>query len=145
VLVTSIIRLDFLSRGSFLTVISKWSHFSLLQALLPEGFFTQVAVGQRVPPSSFFPEACGQEFRKVPILLHLSLLNCVQSLFPFWWGPTHLRPGTDFSNSEGRLDFLLRNLQYYCTSEAVPVSGFGVLHPYCVKQAFDISSRTSLL
>jgi hypothetical protein len=46
------------------------------------------------------------------VLLHLQLLNCVQSLLSFWLGPILLQyTNTDFSTPEGRLDFSLRDLQ----------------------------------
>jgi hypothetical protein len=105
VLATSVLGLTFLTIVRFSEkLLSSCSCCSLLKAAHPEWLPDKVPVGPGVPPSSFFPHydaqqeanskdsafsRCAQNYLKWLVLLHLWLLICMQSLFPFRRGSTN--------------------------------------------------------
>jgi hypothetical protein len=76
---------------------------SLLKATHSELLPDKVPVGPGLSPSSYFSNPRGQCSLERTELLHLCLLLCVQTPFPFWRGLTPWQcPVPHFSNPDGR-------------------------------------------
>jgi hypothetical protein len=103
--VKSVIALTFLPVAHF----SWWLFLSNCSLLRPH----RVPVSPGLSPSSRYFNKWGQNFLEWPMLLHLQLLLCVQSLLSFQRGPTPPQShDIHFPNPDWRFKYSLHDLQH---------------------------------
>jgi hypothetical protein len=110
VLVTSVIGFTFLLVAHF----SQWllSNHSCCSPLRTKQLPDKVRANPGVSPSSCFSDRWGQNYLEWPVLLHLRLLLCVQSLLSFQRSSTPPQcPVIHFLKLNGNPDYSLNNLQ----------------------------------
>jgi hypothetical protein len=133
--VTSVTGLTFLPMARFARyLLCNCSPCSVLKAARPQRYPYRVTVSPGLSPSSCFSDRWGQNCLELPMLLHLLLLLCVQSLLSFRRVPTPPQcPDPHFSQSNGRTDYLLCDIPLYGLPEGLvdccPASQTWLLSP----------------